>query len=239
MLSQRGRVNMTRRQQHTHAACAARAWHPRRNVFSVCHLFEAKAEICIASPRWTEKSIAIRFLRSRRLRRLFVKRLPILKAAFKELRPIRHFRQRIALFRQQAPQSRMMPAELMPIAVAMRTDALPQLFDLFDELLARHLLQVTVHVRFLPLLPSEFSRPLFNGRSAVSFIAGLRSSMDLPILMRHSANQVATDRQSGCSSDATTHLPWLICLRCLCLMSEERFHLPRRSSRWKSCQFPY
>jgi len=38
-----------------------------------------------------------------------------------------------------------MPAELMPCTVAMLADALPQLPDLIDELLARHLVEVRVH----------------------------------------------------------------------------------------------
>jgi len=39
----------------------------------------------------------------------------------------------------------MMPAEFMPRTIAMPANALSEPFDCFDELLARHLVEVRVH----------------------------------------------------------------------------------------------
>ena len=67
---------------------------------------------------------AIRFLCDpRRIRLPLIKGFTIAQTTAQKLRPLRHSNVRIGLLRQKAPQFRMMPAQLMPAAVAMRADA--------------------------------------------------------------------------------------------------------------------
>src|SRR5688500_7295494 len=87
----------------------------------------------------------IRLVGPRRLRRLLVQRLPIADAAAQELRPLRYHREGVGLLGQQPPQRRLVPAELVQVAVAMSSDAPPQRFDLLDQLIARHPVEVLVH----------------------------------------------------------------------------------------------
>ncbi len=62
-------------------------------------------------------------IESRRIRVLSLKRFAVLHAAAQELGPGRHRDLRIDAFRQHAPQLRMVPAEIVPRAVAMLADA--------------------------------------------------------------------------------------------------------------------
>src|SRR5690349_10547066 len=90
-------------------------------------------------------SLLVRLLGTQRMARLLVERLAIPDATPHELRPLRHYRNRIGLFGQQPPQCWMMPAQLVQRAVAVLADTLTQLPDLFDQLLTGHLFQVIVH----------------------------------------------------------------------------------------------
>src|SRR5687767_7568666 len=79
-----------------------------------------------------------RLRRTGGVRRLLVERHPVFHASLHELRPVRHRRNGVGLLRQESPERRMMPAELVPRAVAMPPDAGPQLPDFDDELVAGH-----------------------------------------------------------------------------------------------------
>jgi len=53
-----------------------------------------------------------------------------------------------------------MPAEFMSRSIAMPANALSELFDFFDELLARHLVEVRVHdAPFMHVLPAPEPLP--------------------------------------------------------------------------------
>ena len=69
------------------------------------------------------------------MRNLLIERLPIAYAAAEEVRPAWHDRKRIRSFRQQRPQRRMVPAELMAGAVTVLANTLPESLHLGDELL--------------------------------------------------------------------------------------------------------
>jgi hypothetical protein len=79
------------------------------------------------------------------VRELLVERLAIPQAAFQKLRPVRHDRQGVRLLWQQSPERRMMPTQLMPCAVPMSADAVPESLHLGDQLFARHAIDVVVH----------------------------------------------------------------------------------------------
>src|SRR5262245_37380569 len=76
---------------------------------------------------------------------LAVERPAVADAAGQELRPRRDLRLWIGLLGQEPPQGRMMPAQVLARAVAVRANALAQPACFLDELLARHRLQVVVH----------------------------------------------------------------------------------------------
>ena len=90
-------------------------------------------------------SLGVMLLRSRSNTRLLVKRLAILHAASNELRPVRYDGNGVALFREESPERRMVPAEFMPGAVAMLTDTSSQRLHFIDQLLTRHAFEVLVH----------------------------------------------------------------------------------------------
>jgi hypothetical protein len=69
------------------------------------------------------------------IRQLLVQRLAVVNAAANELRPVGHNGQRVGFFRQQRPQRGVVPAQLVARAVAMRANALAELFDFNNELL--------------------------------------------------------------------------------------------------------
>jgi hypothetical protein len=79
------------------------------------------------------------------VRELLVERLAIPQAALQKLRPVRHDRHGVRLLRQQRPERRMMPTQLMPCAVPMSADAVPESLHLGDQLRARHAVDVVVH----------------------------------------------------------------------------------------------
>ena len=68
--------------------------------------------------------------------KLGVERLPVADAATEELWPLRNYRDGIGLFRQQAPELRMVPAQLVLGAVAMLADTLAKAANLGHELVA-------------------------------------------------------------------------------------------------------
>ena len=76
---------------------------------------------------------------------LAFEQLAVLHAAAQELGPRRHGDLRIDAFRQQAPQLRMVPAEIVARTVAMLADALAQALHLGDQRLAAQPLQILVH----------------------------------------------------------------------------------------------
>jgi hypothetical protein len=93
---------------------------------------------------------------------LLIQRLPVSNTASKELRPIRHFGDRVGLFGQEPPKRRVMPAQLVLGAVAMLADAFPQPLNFRNELLARHLFEICVHMLqdmlhriWVPIQPAE------------------------------------------------------------------------------------
>ena len=77
---------------------------------------------------------------------MFIQRLPIFYAAPEELRPFRNGGDWIRSFRQEAPESGVMPAELLARAVAVVANATAELPNLLRELLARHAAEILVHV---------------------------------------------------------------------------------------------
>src|SRR5215213_8861595 len=87
----------------------------------------------------------VRLARSRSVRRLLVQRLPVPDTTLQELRPLRYHGNRVRLLRQESPERRMMPAELLPRTVPMLPDSLPQLLDFVEELLPRHPFEILVH----------------------------------------------------------------------------------------------
>src|SRR6185436_7903572 len=87
----------------------------------------------------------IRRVGPRCIRELLVQRLAIPQAAPQELRPSGDPGQRVGLLGQEAPERRVMPAELLAGAVAVRPDALTQPPRLGDQLLARHGFEILVH----------------------------------------------------------------------------------------------
>jgi hypothetical protein len=66
---------------------------------------------------------------------LRIERLPVSDTPLQELLPVRHRGQRVSRVRQQSPQGRVVPAQLVSRAIAVLADALPQPLDLGDELL--------------------------------------------------------------------------------------------------------
>ena len=80
--------------------------------------------------------------------RLRIQRLPVLDAAPDEFRPGRNDGNRIGLLWQQPPKARMMPAEVVKLGVAVLPNAVPQHPHFFDQLLARHPVQVVIHGRW-------------------------------------------------------------------------------------------
>ena len=63
---------------------------------------------------------------------LLVERLPKPHAAAHELRPMGNWRHRIGRLRKEAPELRVVPAEVVSRGVAMASDAGTELFDLLD-----------------------------------------------------------------------------------------------------------
>ena len=104
---------------------------------------------------------------ARRLRRLDLERFAVLHAAADELRPVGHRRQRIGFFRQQAPEGRVVPAQLVAVAVAVLADPIAQLFHVRDQLLARHAQQIFVHGRATERARRARSRCRHRRRPAV------------------------------------------------------------------------
>jgi hypothetical protein len=98
--------------------------------------------IAAAMPRRSSDHLPAR---PRGLRRLLIQRLAVLHAASQELRPCRYNRDRIGALRKQSPKRRMVPTEFVKTAVAMLTNAVPQLLYLTQEFFARHPAQIFIH----------------------------------------------------------------------------------------------
>jgi len=90
-------------------------------------------------------SAAIGLLAAGSVRCLFVERLAVTHAAPDERGPLGNHRLRVRPLRKQAPQTGVVPAQLVLGAVAMFADARAQLLDLADQLLTSHLLDIFVH----------------------------------------------------------------------------------------------
>lgn len=85
------------------------------------------------------RSSASRFvlrLTTRCLRQLGVERLAVPHAATQEVGPVRNRRKGIGGCRQQAPEFRVMPTELLAGAVAVLPDSFAQSPDLRDQILS-------------------------------------------------------------------------------------------------------
>src|SRR5262245_25568966 len=76
---------------------------------------------------------------------MLIKRQSVLDAAAHELRPLRYHRQRVGILRQQTPEAKMMPAQVVPAGIAMLTNTPAQLFDLVEQLFPAHQAQILVH----------------------------------------------------------------------------------------------
>jgi hypothetical protein len=70
---------------------------------------------------------------SRRVREISIQRLAICRTPAQELWPRGNTRERVAPFRKKPPECRVVPAQLVPGAVAMRADAGAQPFYFGDE----------------------------------------------------------------------------------------------------------
>ena len=84
-------------------------------------------------------------LGTRRIRQLSIERLAIAKTPAQKLRPFRNGGKRVGLLRQQAPEFRVMPTQLLAGTVAMLSYAGTQTFDLGDERLSIEMQKVFVH----------------------------------------------------------------------------------------------
>jgi hypothetical protein len=91
---------------------------------------------------------------------LSIERLPVLNTTSEELRPIRHFGNRVGPLRQEPPERRVMPTKLVLGTIAMLADAVPQLLNFLDKLLARHLFEIIVHISQIINLKSQISNLL-------------------------------------------------------------------------------
>jgi hypothetical protein len=69
----------------------------------------------------------------------FFKRLPVLHASRDELRPRRDGGKRVGLLRQQTPQRRVVPTEILAAGIAVLPDPRTQFLNFADQLLFRHL----------------------------------------------------------------------------------------------------
>jgi hypothetical protein len=80
----------------------------------------------------------------RDVRELLVEGLAVADAAAHELRPVRNLRLRIGAFGQQAPQLRVMPAQLVAAVVTMLADAGAQPLHLGDERVAIEPIEIII-----------------------------------------------------------------------------------------------
>src|SRR5688500_14268222 len=87
----------------------------------------------------------VRLVRPRRVGKLLVERLPIAQAAAQELRPRRDDGERIRALGAEPPELRMVPAERVTAAVAVRADAVAEALRLGDELVVGHQGEIVVH----------------------------------------------------------------------------------------------
>jgi len=90
---------------------------------------------------------------------LLIERLAIANAPPEELRPIGHRGKRVLLFREEAPETRVMPAELLTGTVPVLANAPAQLANLLQQLFAGETGQIFVH-HCPPGLSARCSGPL-------------------------------------------------------------------------------
>jgi hypothetical protein len=76
---------------------------------------------------------------------LLIERLAVANAAPKELRPIRHGGKRVLLLREEAPETGVMPAELLTGAVSVFANAPAKLENLLHQLFAGETGQILIH----------------------------------------------------------------------------------------------
>ena len=82
---------------------------------------------------------------SRSIRLFPIQRLPVLDTSAHEFRPRRNGEGRCHALRHQLPKLWMMPAEIIPAAVAVPPDSGAQPLDLINQLVARQHIQIFVH----------------------------------------------------------------------------------------------
>src|SRR5690606_34642349 len=105
---------------------------------------------------------------ARRVGELPVQGLPVADAAAEKLRPIRHRDVPRDRLRQQAPELRMVPAEIVPAAVAVGADAGAQPHHFRDQLFPGEVVEVRIHetgsiMRRWGYTPDQLKQP--TGRS--------------------------------------------------------------------------
>src|SRR5262245_51281512 len=86
-----------------------------------------RAPASVAMRRKPKPSTIVFLVVDRRAGGLLVERLAIADAAAQELGPRRNSDRRVELFREQRPQGRMMPAQLVPRAIPVGANAPAQL----------------------------------------------------------------------------------------------------------------
>jgi len=84
-------------------------------------------------------------VQDRRVRKLPLERLPVTQASTDELRPWRNDDLRGELLREETPQLRVMPTQLVAGAVTMSAYSHSQPLHFGDELLAAEPLQIVIH----------------------------------------------------------------------------------------------
>src|SRR5258707_850926 len=82
-----------------------------------------------------------------------VERLPIFETPSQKLRPWRHRHLWVDAFRQQTPQLRMMPAQVMPRTIAVGANAGSQSLHLRNQRLAVEAVQIFVHADSIAIAP--------------------------------------------------------------------------------------
>jgi len=96
---------------------------------------------------------------------LLIERLAIANAAPKELRPIGHRGKRVLLFREEAPETRVMPAELLTGTVPVLANAPAQLANLLQQLFAERPARSS-SITVLPGCPPDAQDRSANSRAA-------------------------------------------------------------------------
>jgi hypothetical protein len=84
--------------------------------------------------------------RTRRVGQLFVERLPVTDAAPQELGPGGNGEPRVERLREEPPEVRLVPAQVVSAAVAVSPDPVAEPLHFIDELFPRERVEIVVHV---------------------------------------------------------------------------------------------